>query len=187
MILSVFMVLTLMPVQAKEAKAEETITTGAITYDTDKMVVSSKLSGRQVTKLLDSAVDYSAGEQARVDNNSQYTYLAKKNGSSYDNLYQSDDLLDPSGEYYLVFNVEDRDGYVFSTSNPPAVTATVNGVAADDVRWRGDPSPTGDINVYKRVTVTNDDWVFSINTEPTRAYVKKGNTYQFSSVVEGTN
>ena len=169
--------------QNVRADAETTITNVEITYDTSKVVVSTKLTGQQVCNLLQNSLNSDSGPSTHLDTSTTYTYLAKKDEGGYVGLQSSDEKLNMTDEYYFVFNVEEDEGYVFGDEFP---TCTVNGDLADDLFWRSH-SPTGDLNVYKKVTVNNDDWVFSVNITVNNAKVARGSSYGFVADVDGTS
>ncbi|MBR4462373.1 MAG: Ig-like domain-containing protein, partial [Erysipelotrichaceae bacterium] len=182
-ILTVLLTVTGVLFQNAVIDAETTVTNVAITYDADKLPISKKLTGREVTSLIAEAYT-GAGPSARVDTNTRYTYLAKRDGDTYVSLADSNELLNETDDYYLVFNVEEMTGYVFDVDNLPSVT--INGTAADLVEWRSDPVPNGDINAYRKVTVTDADWVFSVQISVDSANVAAGTSYLFEASVAGT-
>ena len=180
-LLAVLLIAVTLMTPAFSVAAASYVTNVAITYDTSKVAVSTKFTGAEVTAQLRIALASEAGAQARVDES--YSDLVRKSGTEYHSLSSSNEKLSSSGEYYFRINVEEANGYSWNTSQLPS--ATVNGKAADDIGWYS-PTTEGSIYVYKKVTVTNNDAVFSVDVTPSSQKIQKGTSYQFSAEVAGS-
>ena len=136
---------------------QQTINNVKVVYDTSKVGLVTTMTGRQVTTALGKAVDKSdVAEGTSIDTSPSYTCLVKDvsyDGTGnviYTKLNDSDELIDEHTVYYFMFNVENKEGYIWDTDALPS--ATVNGADADHVGWRS-KNTDGDINVFKRVYV----------------------------------
>lgn len=179
------------PAKYVELQAGESIPTNiAITYDASKAFPTTRLTGHEVSLHLlrnvtsnpgsDNAHDgwyvFGADPNKTDTEAKQWTCLVKKNGDSYVDLYQSDEPLNTTDEYYFKFNIEDDQTRPFD----PALTytATVNGQPADYVQQ---PTSGGDqLYVYKRVYLNeSNDVIWSINVTPKDAKVVPDGFRQF--------
>ena len=180
------LMIAMLPLHAVPVSAETPVTELYVSYREDDVRVSTALTGRQVSADLKNAISvYVDNPVYYVDVN--YSYLAKRqyNGTSYSyvSLKESDENLNMTDEYYFVFNVEERSGYCWDVNNIPE--AYVNREEADDVQWYS-PSPTGSVNVCKRVYAIQEDYVSSVTVYPGQAKIKKGNAFWFTADVKGS-
>ncbi|MBR0481468.1 MAG: hypothetical protein IJJ48_03240 [Firmicutes bacterium] len=161
-----------------------------VNYDVNNVGLSPYVTGRQVTEALTLAIDYAdVALGTYIFQGSDWTCLVKdlqvdSNGTiSCTKLGESDELLDPSEDYYYLFNVENRSGYIWNLNNLPS--AKVNGENADYVRWRYE-SETGDVNVYKKAYFGSGDFVTSVTVTPYAQMIKKGTSFTYTANVVGS-
>ena len=143
-----------------------------ITYYASMLNLSTSNTGRGVTQALLANYTASPGDAVYVIAYSAYTCICRKEGDEFVNLEASDELLDPSGDYYLRFYVQTyQDGsYLFDLNDPP--TVNINGKAADLIEMIDD-SYTPIVAAYCKVTISD----IIVNAVPSD---KLGNTYSIS-------
>ena len=150
------------------------IDTVNVVYDASGVGVAEGLTGRMVSEALSNAVEYNSGVGTNVDNSTVYTCLIKDlvidadNKATYTKLYESDEPLSPSEDYWFMFNVENESGYIWGDELP---SVTVNGKPADGVSWRS-AGPSGDINVYIKVEFSSSiEYIDTIELTGPKPYV----------------
>lgn len=166
----------------------------AITYDATKAFPTTRLSGHDVSLHLLRSVTSNPGNSKDGDGwlvygadpdktdfeTSEYTCLVKKDGDNYIKLYESDEKLNATDEYYFVFNIEDDETKPFAMNK--TYTATVNGEPADKVVQRGDED--GELYVYKKVELNETAGAaWSVEVSPSGSKVTRGGTRQFTADV----
>lgn len=167
-----------------------------ITYDPSMVITTTRLTGKDISKMLRRAVtslkstDYYGDDQgwyvyANLNaDDSEYTSLGYFEDDRFRSLADSEEYLTFGREYYYEFNVENTNGYIWDVDNLPAVT--VNGAAAD-VRWRT-RDETGDIDVFVRAPLDdNGHAVALVKVNPDHAIVQRGTQKQFSLEALGTS
>ncbi|MBQ1508366.1 MAG: cell wall-binding repeat-containing protein [Erysipelotrichaceae bacterium] len=122
----------------------------AVVYDASKVPLNTNVSGKDVYNALQTAIREDAGERAYVD--AVWSGFSYRDGSKWVAVEDDDTKLDPSREYYIRFNIEEKAGYCFNTDNLPKVT--VNGEPADYVEWF-DQAEYGSVDAYKKVTLSS--------------------------------
>ncbi|MBQ2041417.1 MAG: hypothetical protein II482_04645, partial [Lachnospiraceae bacterium] len=136
-----------------------------IRYEASWFKLTEDTTGREITREfrksitspfretdIDGAQWYVYGN---MSDESKYTALVRKdNPESWDvvKLNEDDTKLDPDGEYYLWFNIEESYPYVWKDKGEPSALPTVyvNGKPADRVVWGND------LEVYVKVDVVKD-------------------------------
>ncbi len=136
------------------------ITSVSIVYDTSAVVIDSTVTGKEVSDALDAAIDQTAlteGFYFDLNCTNLIERVTNANGViTYLDLSKSDEKLSADKEYYLLFNLEDDNGYCWDADQLPA--ATVNGDEASIVKWySSNPSLDGSVDVLKRVVLGNPD------------------------------
>ena len=167
-----------------------------ITYDPSMVITTTRLTGREVSKMLKHAVTsikgtgYYGDDQGwyvyanLYDDISEYTTLGYFEDDIFRNLFNSDEYLTSDKEYYYEINVENTGGYIWDVDNLP--TVTVNGSPAD-VRWRN-RDETGDIDVYVKAPLNETGHaVADVKVKPDHAIVQRGTQKQFSLETLGTS
>ncbi|MBR5769785.1 MAG: dockerin type I repeat-containing protein [Clostridia bacterium] len=130
-------------------------------YNASAFTLTTDMTGRQASEAFrDSLITKYGTSLENPDgwflycdrNSGSYTSLARFNEEQdrFDSVYNSDEKLNLTDEYYLYFNIENCSGFEWDLDNLPSVT--VNGTPADVVCWRS-KAITGDVDAFVKVTV----------------------------------
>ena len=183
LLLSLVLAIVLIPVSALPVYAASQLSYIGIKYDVKSVAVRTGFTEKEISEALAGSLVDMDLEGLYYD--TTYTFLVKKEGTSYIRLKDSSEPISAENEYYFLFNIENETGYEWDEENLPA--AYVNGEIADDVRWYGgSPNAEGSVDVYKRVYISNGDFVSNVKITPSEARVQKGKSYQFAANVIGT-
>ncbi len=164
------------------------ITKVIMDFDNSAVSVNPNCTGREITEALRMAI-VSVDGGVWIDNNCTSLVQRKTNTDSsvyYDDLGQSDELIETGGIYYYRINLEDKTSMEWDPDNLPefSIRKVDMSTISYFLEWFSDDRSS--VNVYIRAYVTSRDFVYDLDVKPDHQKIRRGSSFQFTAEVKGT-